>query len=123
MRFEIGYLLSTKENAPAWGGQHYASTGFNTAFKYNVLQNTSIQGKFTFNSIVYMATEGGSPSTTSPASYTILEGLAPGKNYLWTIDLTKKLGNNLELSLQYDGRKPAGQGIINTGRAALRALL
>ncbi len=123
MRFEIGYVLSTKENAPAWGGQNYTSTGFNTAFKYNILQSTSIQGKFTFNSIVYMATEGGSPSTTSPASYTILEGLAPGKNYLWNIDFTKKLGNNLELSLQYDGRKPAGQGIINTGRAALRALL
>jgi len=122
MRFEIGYLLSTKENVPAWGGQSYTSTGFNTAFKYNVLQSTSIQGKFTFNSIAYTAAEGA-PSTTSPASYTILEGLAPGKNYLWNIDFTKKLGNNLELSLQYDGRKPAGQGIINTGRAALRALL
>ena len=85
-------------------------------------QSTSIQGKFTFSSIAYTAAEGA-PSTTSPASYTILEGLAPGKNYLWTIDLTKKLGNNLELSLQYDGRKPAGEGIINTGRAALRALL
>jgi hypothetical protein len=65
----------------------------------------------------------GAPSTTSPVSYTILEGLAPGKNYQWNLDFTKKLGGNLEIGLQYEGRKAAGQGIVNTGRASLRALL
>ncbi|HUB59088.1 MAG TPA: hypothetical protein VL978_00215 [Puia sp.] len=122
LRIGIGYALSTKVNSLEWGGQDYTSTGINTDFKYNILQSTSIQGKFIFSDILYTSKEGA-PSVTSPASYTILEGLAPGKNYEWGLDFTKRLGSSLEISLQYDGRKPAGQGVINTGRAALRAIL
>jgi hypothetical protein len=121
-RIGMGYRLSTKLNSFEWGGQNYTSTGINTDFKYNILQSTSIQGKFIFSNISYMSKEG-TPSTTSPVSYTILEGLAPGKNYQWNLDFTKKLGGNLEIGLQYEGRKAAGQGIVNTGRASLRALL
>ena len=65
----------------------------------------------------------GPPSVTSPVAYTILEGLSTGRNYQWNLDFTKRLGNNLEISLQYEGRKAGDQGVINTGRASLRALL
>jgi hypothetical protein len=122
LRIGIGYRLSTKTNAAEWGGQTYSSTGINSDFKYNILQSTSIQGKFIFSDISYTSKEGA-PSVTSPVSYTILEGLQPGKNYEWGLDFTKRLGSSLEISLQYDARKPAGQGVINTGRAALRAIL
>lgn len=122
LRIGLGYRLSTKLNSAEWGGQDYTSTGFNTDFKYNILSSTSIQGKFTVSSIMYTSKQG-QPSTTSPVAYTILEGLAPGTNYLWNLDFTKKLGNNLEISLQYEGRKAADAGIVHTGRASLRALL
>jgi hypothetical protein len=56
-------------------------------------------------------------------SYIMLEGLLPGKNLLWNINLTKRLVNNLEISIQYEGRKPAGTRIINTGTASIRAIL
>ena len=123
--FRIGmdFKLTNKQNSELWGGQHYTSNAFSSDFKYNILQSTSIQGKFTMNSILYTASQNGSASTTSPVSYTILEGLLPGKNYLWSLDFTKKLGNSLELSLQYEGRKAGDTGIVHTGRAALRALL
>jgi hypothetical protein len=122
LRVGVGYRLSTKTNSMQWGGQNYTSTGLNSDFKYNILQSTSIQGKFLFSNIGYTSKKG-TPSTTSAVSYTILEGLAPGRNYEWGLDFTKRLGNNLEISLQYEGRKPAGLGVINTGRAALRAIL
>ena len=122
LRVGVGYRLTAKQNSLQWGGQKYTATALNTDFKYNILQSTSIQGKFTVSSIVYTSA-AGKPSTTSAVSYTILEGLMPGKNYLWNIDLTKRLGNSLELSLQYEGRKAGDTRIIHTGRAALRALL
>ena len=123
LRIGVSCRLTSRDNAEEWGGQHYTSEAWNTDFKYNILQSTSIQGRFTMSSIVYKGTDGKAPSTTSAVAYTILEGLQPGKNYLWNLDLIKKLGNNLELSLQYEGRKAGNAGVVHTGRAALRALL
>ena len=123
LRVGVSCRLTAKQNAEKWGGQRYTAEAWNGDFKYNILQSTSIQGRFTMSNIVYTATGGKTPSTTSAVSYTILEGLQPGKNYLWNLDLIKKLGNNLELSLQYEGRKAGSTGIVHTGRAALRALL
>jgi hypothetical protein len=41
---------------------------------------------------------------------------------LWGMDYTKRLLNNVELSLQYDGRKAAASNTIHTGRASIRAI-
>jgi len=61
------------------------------------------------------------PSST--VGYVMLEGLQPGKNFLWTIDLTKRLGSFMEISIQYEGRKSGLSGMVNLGRAQVRALL
>ena len=121
-RIGMGYKISYKTNDPGYGGQKYTSGAYNMDFKYNILQSTSIQSKFTYSDIVYKMKDGAA-STTSSVSYVMLEGLLPGKNYLWNIDLTKKLGSNLEFSLQYEGRKAGQTNIVHTGRAALRAIL
>jgi hypothetical protein len=122
LRFGLGYKLSYKLNSPDLGNQKYTSDAFTSDFKYNVVQSASLQGKFTYNSISYLVGKNAADAT-SPVSYTILEGLLPGKNYLWDIDFTKKLGSSLELSLQYEGRKAGDSNIVHTGRASLRALL
>jgi hypothetical protein len=85
--------------------------------KYNAVNNTSLNGKVTYSNISY---RGAVNSTTS---YILLEGLQPGKNFLWNVDITKRFTNNLELSFQYEGRKPAETRTIHIGRASLRALL
>ena len=85
--------------------------------KYNAVSNASITGKFTYSNIGFT----GVANTT--VSYIMLDGLLPGKNFQWTIDFTKRLINNLELSFQYEGRKPGEGHTIHVGRASLRALL
>ncbi|HEY5463752.1 MAG TPA: hypothetical protein VIJ95_10895 [Hanamia sp.] len=84
--------------------------------KYNVLSNGTINGRFSFNNINFT----GDPNST--VGYVLLNGLLPGKNYLWDMELTKRMAGNIELDLQYEGRKSGTNSIVNTGRVSLKAI-
>src|SRR5690606_30768500 len=110
------YEFSSKENRTG-AEESVASNSIKTEIKYNVLQNTSLQSGFSFNNIKFES-KGGGPVLNSTSSYIILDGLSPGKNFLWNIDLTRRLSDFLELNLRYEGRKPGENRMIHTGRAA-----
>ncbi len=116
-RLQTSYNYSTKKNALVYGGETAINNAINVEGKLNSVNNTSLLVKFTYNNIQYNSI----PNTT--VSYIMLDGLLPGKNFLWNIEFTKRFGNNLELSLNYEGRKPGETRVINIGRASLRALL
>lgn len=115
-RVQTSYRLENKKNNRVYGGEKATSNSLRVESKYNVLQNSSINASFTYNNIQYKG------ATNTTVSYIILDGLLPGSNYLWNIDFTKRLFNNLELNFQYDGRKPGSSRTVHTGRASLRAL-
>jgi hypothetical protein len=116
-RLSTSYEHNQKKNQLVYGGERSVSNSLNVEGKYNAVNNTSFTGKFTYSNIDYT----GTPNTT--VSYIMLDALLPGKNFLWNFDLTKRLGNNLELNFQYEGRKPAETRTIHIGRASLRAIL
>ncbi|NOT50649.1 MAG: hypothetical protein HOP10_05175 [Chitinophagaceae bacterium] len=115
-RIVTSYKYDNKKNLPLYGGEKSTSHSVNVESKYNILQSTSLTGKFTFNNIDYK-----SPANTT-VSYIMLDGLLPGKNYLWSFGLSKRLLNNLELNFQYDGRKAGASRTVHIGRAAITAL-
>ena len=117
-RVSTGYKFENKKNLPIYGGEESQSHSVNLETKYNVLQNSSITGKFTFNDIAYTSQHSG----TTTVSYIMLDGLLPGKNYLWSVTLTKRLLNNLEINFQYDGRKSGASRTVHIGRAAVTAI-
>jgi len=111
------YQFSAKRNAPALGGEKTITNALNLEAKYNAVSNTSLTAKFTLSNIQFTG------ATNTTVGYIMLDALQPGKNYLWNINFTKRLMNNLEISFEYEGRKPGAAPTINTGRASLRALL
>ncbi|HEY0731686.1 MAG TPA: hypothetical protein VGD33_04665, partial [Chitinophagaceae bacterium] len=117
-RLQASYRYDQKENKAEYGGERSVSNSINLETKYNVLQNSSINARFTYNNIDF----NRPPNVQSTVSYIMLDGLLPGSNYLWSINYTKRLANNIDLNFQYDGRKPGSTRTIHTGRAELRAL-
>ncbi len=120
-RILVGYKLTDKNNEEG-DLEKSISHSVNTEIKYNILQSTSIQGKFTYSSISFTSSNP-IPNTNSPVAYIMLDGLLPGKNYLWNLDFTRRLSNNLELMIQYEGRKPGSSRVVHVGRASIRAIL
>ena len=121
-RVVTGYRYAVKNNKVA-DMETYRSHSLNGEVKYNILQSSSILGKFTMSDIAFGSRKNGTANTNSTVSYIMLEGLMPGKNYLWNIDLTKRLSRSLEMTIQYEGRKPGSAKVVHIGRAALRAIL
>lgn len=115
-RLQTSYKTERKKNSITFGGEEAISHSINTETKYNVLQNASIVARFTYNNIRYPF------PANSTVSYIMLDGLLPGSNYLWNVDLTKRLLNNIELNFQYEGRKAGVAQTVHIGRMALRAL-
>ncbi len=115
-RIITSYKYDNKRNLPLYGGERSTSHSINIESKYNILQSTSLTGKFIFNNIDYKF-----PANTT-VSYIMLDGLLPGKNYLWSFGLSKRLLSNLELNFQYDGRKAGTSKTVHIGRAAITAL-
>ncbi len=121
-RFVTGYSYDFKKNDTAFnGGQKATSHALNLETKYNVLRSASITAKFTYNMIDY-TDKGTVNNINSTVGYIMLNGLLPGKNYLWNLSFTKTLLNNLELRFDYEGRKPGSSRTVHRGTASLNAL-
>jgi hypothetical protein len=112
-RSQLSYKWDDRKNDAS---ERSTSHAMNAEVKYNVVSNTALTTKFTYNQISYNA------AGNTTVAYIMLDGLLPGKNYLWTIDLTKRLTSFLELNMQYEGRKAGSSGMVHIGRAQIRAL-
>ena len=120
LRVTASYSISDKKNTIGFL-EKLTNNAISTEVKYNVLSSSTINGRFSYNSILFSAA-GSSASPNSTVGYIMLEGLLPGKNYLWNLEYTKRLAGNIEMSIQYDGRKPGTARVVHIGRATIRAI-
>jgi hypothetical protein len=61
-------------------------------------------------------------NANTPLGYELLESLRPGNNFTWQANMQQKLANGLNVTLNYEGRKPDGQGIVHIGRMQVSAV-
>jgi hypothetical protein len=113
-RAQVSYNYQEKRNE---GPERAKIKSLQMESKYNIVANTSLSGRFTMSDISF---NGISSSTLG---YIMMEGLQPNKNFVWQLDFTKRLNSFIEMSFQYEGRKAGSSGIVNLGRAQLRAIL
>ena len=118
-RIAVGYKYDDKKNTDA--AQKAFINSLTTEAKYNVLSSSSVTAKFTYSQIKY-SDPGNANIPNTSVSYMMLDALLPGKNFLWTLEFTKRLTSYLELNFQYEGRKAGVSNIVHIGRASLRAL-
>ena len=57
----------------------------------------------------------------SPIEYDMLEGLKNGRNYLWNVVYTKRIAKNIDLTINYEGRKTGISPVVNVARAQVKA--
>jgi len=83
--------------------------------KWNQSQKGSLQTQLSYLKIKY----NGEPN--SAIGYEMLESLKPGNNFTWSISYQYSISKNLQLSVQYSGRKSEGTKMIHTGGMEVRA--
>ena len=58
----------------------------------------------------------------SPVGFVLLNGLQPGRNWIWNASLTRQLGRYLQMTLTYEGRQTGQAPTVHVGRAQVTAI-
>jgi len=114
-RVYSAFKLVQKVNNPLYGMASLEAKDLSVGVKYNTTQKGSIQGDIKYLNLKYQGASQGA------VAFEMLESLQPGSNYTWTLLWQRNLGKNLQLNLQYSGRKPANRNVIHNGGMELRA--
>ncbi len=124
--FRLTSALKWKDSQNALGQQESAAQTnwsaeltWNPAAKINAQgfkASTSLRAKGTYAKIHYTG------EANSAVSFSMLEGLQNGENFLWSLNLDRQLSKTVQLGLNYEGRKTGTNRIVHIGRAQVRAL-
>jgi hypothetical protein len=106
---------SEKRNDPSLGGEVATVLELGSTFKFNQREKGSLQGALNVVSIRYTGIQN------SALGFEMLEGLKPGVNYTWNVGYQRSISRNLQLSIQYSGRKSEGNKMIHSGGMEVRA--
>ena len=112
-KVDISYTYSHQKNIR----NTEISTNHNigTEINYSFIRKGNILLKAQYLNITY----NSQPETS--IGYEMLQGLKPGHNATWSCIFQRKLANNIELNIMYNGRVSENIQVIHTGSMQIRA--
>lgn len=114
-RVSLDYRQETKENSVDLGGETALIQDFGTQFKFNQAEKGSLQGGVNAVNIEYDGPQNNA------LAFEMLESLRPGLNFTWNLGYQRSISKNLQISIQYNGRKSEGNDAIHAGGVEVRA--
>jgi hypothetical protein len=114
-RITSSYEYGDKINTDSDIREHAISNKFQIEVKYTTLNTGNISAKVSLIDIKYNAPDN------SFLAYEMLEGFKNGKNLTWGAQVQRTIGNSIQMSLTYDGRKLTDSPIVHTGGMQFRA--
>lgn len=114
-RLTLDGRTAQKVNDPALGGEIAKVLEVGSTFKYNQAEKGSLTGGVKTVIIEY---DG---EINSALGFEMLEALKPGVNFTWNVGYQRSISKNLQLSIQYNGRKSQNNGVIHAGGMEVRA--
>ena len=114
-RLSLNGSYTDKENALSYGGEKVYLTALGLELRYNQLKKGSFTGNVNYIYINYLG------ENNTSVAFEMLEALQPGNNSTWTVSYQRTLANNLQLTLNYNGRKSFETPVVHTGGVQIRA--
>lgn len=115
LRLSLDMRFSKKVNALNFGGEKAQVKDIGFTAKYNQVKKGSLQGQFNLIRIDFTG------NANTPLGFELLEALKPGLNYVWSIGYQRTVSKNLQLSIQYNGRKSELGQFVHAGGMELKA--
>ncbi len=103
-----------KREIPA-GFQKAYINSFGMELKYNQTEKGSLTGRVDLIKIKYNDVENTS------IAYEMLSGLSTGDNFTWELTYQRNLNSNIQVSINYNGRKTPHANVVHLGGAQIRA--
>jgi hypothetical protein len=116
-RISVLYKHNKKQNIVLEGFQKAELNDLGLEFKFNKVEKGSITGKADLINITYNDAE----NQNTPIAYEMLNALKTGYNYTWELNYQRNLTNNIQISINYNGRKSPDSKVVNIGGAQVRA--
>ena len=114
-RLSLESRIGSKKNAVEFGGESLNLIDFGIVSKINQANKGSFQGQVNYIQLNFTG------NSNSPVAFELLEALKPGKNVVWTFGYQRTISKNLQLSIQYNGRKNEANRAIHAGGMELKA--
>lgn len=115
-RLTLKAAYKEKRNAEELGGEETGIQELGSELRYNVATKGSLLLDFNIVDIDYTGSD-----INNSLGFEMLEGLRPGTNFTWSAGIQKSVSGNIQINLNYNGRKSESTRTVHAGGVQVRA--